>query len=673
MSWMTKLYETYEAGMALDLSEEENLMPISHTMQNAHINIVIDGDGNFKRASVLEKTQIVLPATERSAGRSSGEAPHPLADKIQYVAGDYSEYGGKKNPYFEGYQSQLENWCASSFTHTKAKAVYKYISKKRVATDLINEHILFIDDQEILRGNWPFEVTKENPLPLIFKVLPKTKGEIEQGSALVCWTVEIPGDINSKTWLDDSLQQSWINHDSSSGGIEGLCFVSGKEQQVLAVNHPAKLRHTGDKAKLISANDMSGFTFKGRFTDTKETLKTNGSQAVGIGIEVTQKAHNALRWLISRQGYRNGDQVYVAWAVSGHKFPDPLTSSHDLFANAQIFQEPLKEEYNSKLDHTIDLGGYFAIQLKKYMAGYRAKLEPNEQIMIMGLDSATPGRMGIIYYRELLASEFLDRLHEWHQQFSWPQRITKEFVNSDSKKKSVKKVIWPVSSPIPWIIAEAAYGAVLKSNKTLKKSLLERLLPCVVDGQQLPKDIMLSAVRRASNRNSIENWEWQRNLGVACALFKGYYLRHPDKIKRREYAMALEEKRTTRDYLYGRLLAIAEKIEAVALGIGGENRPTTAARLMQRFADRPFSTWRNIELGVQPYMQRLQISRTGFLVNRKKELDFVQNAFLADDYTSDKPLSGEFLLSYHCQIQYWRNNKSDNNKDQSNKENNHES
>jgi len=137
--------------------------------------------------------------------------------------------------------------------------------------------------------------------------------------------------------------------------------------------------------------------------------------------------------------------------------------------------------------------------------------------------------------------------------------------------------------------------------------------------------------------------------------------------------MALEEKRTTRDYLYGRLLAIADDIERIALKLGDEKRLTTAARLMQRFADRPFSTWRNIELGLQPYMQRLQASRTGFLVNRKKELDFVQNAFLADDYTSDKPLSGEFLLGYHCQIQYWRNNKSDNHKDQSNKENSHES
>ena len=134
--------------------------------------------------------------------------------------------------------------------------------------------------------------------------------------------------------------------------------------------------------------------------------------------------------------------------------------------------------------------------------------------------------------------------------------------------------------------------------------------------------------------------------------------------------MTLEEDRTTRDYLYGRLLAIAERIEETALRIGSEERPTTAARLMQRFADRPFSTWRNIELGLQPYMQRLQANRAGFLVNRKKELDAVQALFSPDHFTSDKSLSGEFLLGYHCQRQAWLN-KTDNFKAE--KEENHES
>ena len=126
--------------------------------------------------------------------------------------------------------------------------------------------------------------------------------------------------------------------------------------------------------------------------------------------------------------------------------------------------------------------------------------------------------------------------------------------------------------------------------------------------------------------------------------------------------MALEEERKTRDYLYGRLLAIAEKIEETALYVGGEDRPTTAARLMQRFADRPFSTWRNIYLALQPYMQRLQASRAGFLANRKKELDTILSAFQPDEFISERPLSGEFLLGYHCQKQAWRK-KEDENKD----------
>ena len=210
----------------------------------------------------------------------------------------------------------------------------------------------------------------------------------------------------------------------------------------------------------------------------------------------------------------------------------------------------------------------------------------------------------------------------------------------------------------------------MKSNDTLKKNVIERILPCIVDGRPFPRDIMASAVRRAVNRHIGENWEWQRNLGVACALYKGFYLRHPVESERRTYRMALEEERTSRDYLYGRLLALAERIEETALRIADEKRPTTAARLMQRFADRPYSTWRTIELALQPYMQRLQGNRAGFLINRKKELDTVHALFLPDKFANDKPLSGEFLLGYHCQRQTWLNKTSEINGE---REENHES
>ena len=95
MSWMQKLYETYEqcAGNPQFAEESKPLLPISHVTQQAHVEITIDDQGNFRRATVIPKVETILPATEKSAGRSSGEAPHPLCDKIHYCAADYTSRG----------------------------------------------------------------------------------------------------------------------------------------------------------------------------------------------------------------------------------------------------------------------------------------------------------------------------------------------------------------------------------------------------------------------------------------------------------------------------------------------------------------------------------------------------------------------------------------------------
>ena len=634
MSWMAKLYETYDHIVTSNQEEEAILWPISHFVKNAHIEVVIDVEGNFLkgRSKILHGSDspTLIPATESSAGRAGAKiAPHPLCDEIGYCASDYPKANKNKT---QAYLDQLEDWKNYGQSHPKLRAIFKYLMKQTLWNDLSSEF------------EFPLKIKKSNG----------TSQKISPEKVFIRWCVEEPGNPVSGKWQDEELIDSWISYDRENNNKEGFCYILGDKARI-ASNHPRFLRWPGDGAKLVSSNDHSGYTFRGKFTDTKTSIDKHGAQAVVIGFDVTQKAHNALRYLMSRQGYRNGDQVYITWAVSGKTIPEPLKSSWSLLGDDDIPLQPKNEpeDLQDRIDHGVDLGESFAYKFNNYLSGYRAKLEPNEQIVIMGLDSATTGRMGIIYYRELLASEFLDRIHDWHIQFSWPQRHTKEFPTPKGKKKSIKKTVWPVSSPVPRVIAEAAYGDILKSNDTLKKSLLERILPCIVDGRSFPRDVMIAAVRRVSNRSAYKTdkqWLWEKHLGVACALYRGFCMRHPDKIKRREYSMTLEEDRKTRDYLYGRLLAIAERIEEVALYVGGESRPTTAARLMQRFADRPFSTWRNIELALQPYMQRLQSSRAPFLHKRKKELDTILCALSnVDDSTRDKPLSGEFLLGYHCQ------------------------
>ncbi len=618
MSWMQKLYDTYEQCYGAPQFSNHPLLPISHAIQQAHVEITIDGNGEFRRAEVIQKVETVLPATEKSAGRTSGEAPHPLCDKVQYCGADYPQYGGKKKSYYPSYAEQLTRWCESSFCHPKAKAVLEYVCKGTVVADLVREAVLHVDDDAVL-------LTLPNPnqpMPEIFKYLTAKEGMRDQGDALIRWRVEMPGDPVPETWKDQSLMDAWVGFDASQNQSHGFCMVTGKNM-VLAQSHPKRLRHAGDGAKLISSNDLSGFTFLGRLTDADQVL--------GVGFEVTQKSHNALRWLLDKnrkQAFQNGDQVIVAWAVSGTSLPDPFANSAQMFG-LESEQEDVVPTYQG------DAGQAFAARLNKRLAGYRAQLGSTEEIVVMALDSATPGRMAITYYRELTGSEFIERLQAWHESCAWHQNFSKDFLF--------------VGAPSPRDIAEAAYGRQVegRSGEKLRKATVERLLPCIIDGRPIPRDLVESTVRRTANRSGLEKWEWEKNLGIACALFRGHY-------KQRSYQMALELDRTSRDYLFGRLLAVAEHIEGRALYFAGEKRDTSAAKLMQRFADHPYSTWRTIELSLTPYKTRLRSRSAGFLVNMEKLIDGIICAFDGKDFMSEARLSGEFLLGYHCQRQSLR-------------------
>ena len=606
MSWIQKLFETYELCADRPQFANKPFMPISHTEQQAHIEIILDESGNFQRAALVDKETTVVPATEKSAGRTIKATPHALCDKIQYCAADYKEFGGKKEFCFEEYIKQLRDWTSKD-SNPKAQSVLNYVEKATVVADLVREGILHCGADKLLLTEW----TSESPTPGIFKLLTAKKGERDQGDAFVRWRVQIPGVDMSSVWEDTAVRDSWIRFNASQQSDLGLCMVTG-EATVLAASHPKRIRHGADGAKLISSNDETGYTFRGRFEIA--------DQAYGLGSAVSQKAHSALRWLIQRQGSK-GEQAFVSWAINGKSVPDPLANTSNLFASEEANNLPQED-----LSYQGDVGQHFALRLKKAISGYRAKLSGADEICVIGLDSATPGRMAIIYYRELTAGEFLDRLADWHARCAWPQNYSK-----DNQY---------VGAPAPKEIADAAYGRRLDDK--LRKATVERLLPCIIDGRPLPRDLVDACIHRVWNRVGLEKWEWEKYLGIACALVRG-------SSNKEDYKMSLEENRTTRDYLYGRLLAIADNIEHRALRLAKEERDTGAAKLMQRFANHPCSTWRNIELALAPYQSRLRSKRPSVLLEREKLLDEVIGKFNGEDFFSDSKLSGEFLLGFHCQ------------------------
>lgn len=611
MGWLQQLVKTYDTCVGAAQFVKNPLPPISHTPQQTHIEIALDAHGNFRRALIVQKEETLIPATEKSANRTGSKPPpHPLCDKVQYVAADYPAKGGSKPSFHPEYLDLLGAWCTSPFAHPKAQAVLDYVKRGSVVADLVKEKLLYLDADGRLLTEWEDVGAK----PEIFRLLAGAKGEQDQGNAFIRWHVEIPGDMQPAVWRDPTLQMAWIQFNATQMQWKGLCMATGETDVALTASHPKRLRHPGDGAKLISSNDASGFTFRGRFTDD------NGNQACGIGYDASQKAHLALRWLIGRQAFRNGDQVVVSWAVNGEAIPDPLADTFALFG---LESAPVEAAYRG------DAGQGYALALKKKIAGYRAKLSPSDNIIVMALDAATPGRMAITFYREFGGTEFLDRVEAWHERFAWHQNFGKE-----------RKF---TGAPAPRDIAEAAYGP--RVDERLRKACVERLLPSIVDGQPMPRDLVESTYRRATRRVGLEIWEWEKTLGIACALYRGY----SHQLEQGKYVMALEYDRNTRDYLFGRLLAIAEHLEQRALFYGGENRDTHAAKLMQRFADHPCSTWRQIVLALAPSKSRLRSRSPGYLHQLEQQINQIAEMFQTNDFIDDHRLTGEFLLGYHCQ------------------------
>ena len=683
MSWLQRLYQTYElASKNEDIKAQDHaLMPYYHVNQNIQIIATINNKGDFVRAEIcredsgkVKSKYLAIPATNDSANRTSGAVAHPLSDKLQYVAKDFYSYSDNKKDVYPLYEEVLSTWCESEYAHPKAQAVLNYVQKGTLVKDLLNAKVLIADPEDNNKLAYP-EQAGDYP-DSILSSLNKNKGVFDQGAAFVAWQV-INSELSSQakpsqaeTWKDDSLFDSWQQFYATLDSTDGFCYITGQNRP-LASKHPNRILRSATNAKLISANDMDSFTFLGRFTDNKASIKAHGLQGANISAVVTEKAHAALSWLLTRQGREEAGQAVVAWAISGEETLQPTeplnkSATFDVVKNAEqseqmLFESDDIDEFENMdseddedseqeiagtdkeaplpFKHSNNLGHLFATHLNNTMQGYRQKLAAHDQISIITLEAATPGRMAVTYYHENMPNDYIDALESWHRQFAW--YFTYADPESGERKLTLK-------APTPKQISQVAYGARL--SDALKKQVVSQVLPCIVEGaaRQFPWQLVNLCFKRACNPLNLEPWEWEQSISVTCGLYRGYYLRQSES-KKRSYTVALQTDYTSRDYLYGRLLAVAEDIESLALFIAGEKRNTTAQRYMQQFANRPFTTWRNIELALKPYENRLKSNRGGYLANKQDLMDQIMSLFNVADFTNDAALSGEFLLGYHSQ------------------------
>lgn len=618
MSWMKALLDTYDACIeGSNMEDPVPLLPLCHTTNQVHIEVTLDIDGNYLGSEAVpkDKQTTIIPCTEKSGGRTSSLVPHPFVDKLQYLARDYTDRQSVDLKHSESgydmYVNQLRDWCSSDFSNKKVTAVLNYIKSGTLINDLISSGILIADENGKICSK---ELVPDAPLFFVSKITG------EQLDAFVRWIVDVPGDLEKDTWKDPIVHNDWIGYYLSTIKNRGLCYVSGKEE-IIAEIHPSKIRNQGDKAKLISSNDTSGFVFRGRFETSEEACE--------IGYETTQKAHNALRWLIGRQGYREGDLCVVSWTQGDEKVSSPVDDYSDILGLDET--------------ETVTTGIEEARHLNNKIRGFNSNIL-DKGVSMMVMDSATPGRISIMMYRECLGEEFVEKLEKWHAACAWKHK----YASKRSEDNKPIRITF-IGAPSPKDIAKAAYGE--RADSKLIAYTIRRIIPCILDGGVVPKDIVNSTVSRASNPVSMETWEWMKTLSIACSVFK--------QQSKEEYNMVLDKERRTRDYLYGRLLAVADLLEYAALTSANEKRQTTAMRLMQRFSEYPYSTWRDIELALIPYMARLGYKSKYYEMKMAEIMDL----FNAEDFINNSKLSGEFLLAYHSQKEDQFRKKEDNETD----------
>ena len=625
MSYWNRLIETYDNAYENAALKDDLPSPIFHTSKLAHINIKISPTGDFVKANLMFDESgkigknIIIPVSEKSlTARTNDSTPHPLFDEIKYIAGDYATYDPKRYKSFDSYLKELQNWATSEkFSHPDVKAIYHYVKKGTAIGDMMKSNILSVNNAGniVPYGNYKFNTEK----------------------AVVCWT--IAGRIDGNTWENEDIRDCWKRycdnvHQSKPNSI---CAITGRNEYI-SNTHPGY-----GKFKFISSKDSTGGGNRFTLPGMKIPLSSGGTPMkttcnTEVGYINSQKVINAWRWLKKRQEIGgSNEQNVIAWCPYYGNRKDIVHPYHNKL--------DVLDKYLKHLKHR-DMGKVYASRLKSLMNGYRDDIGPDKIISIMTTDTASPGRMAVIDYREMVCDDYFHVMNSWYEDFAWPIDV---IVKGNGKLKKYKTVRTPFIKDIVKSIG---------GGDKLKKNVYRDIKNCIIDELDVPQYILeqsLTTVNRAIKKKNESKSERLKRLDkdvhIACCLFRGHYKRQKGEV----YPMSLDKENTSRDYLYGRLLAWADNVESFALDKFHKGRTeTSASRLRAVFADKPYSTWIDIDTALAVYRKQLLNSEyAGFMIRREKELDEIMDAFDLDDFKNDDCMEGEYLMGYSSQRRYF--------------------
>ncbi len=585
-----KTYDLFSSMGLVGKYEEgkEPLAPIGHLLTTAHILITINKNGEFISAERLDK-KIIIPVTEESAGRTSSAIPHPLNDNIGYLSGEDEE---KINKYLEF----ISKWAESDYSDIQLNSIIMYLKRKTLIQDLEKTGLLKFDET----------------------------GKIKNNKELVTWKIIGLENKHVPVFEDVDLMKKYSDYyltiKNENESNDYICYVSG-EKGVPANQHLKGVFSLNGNAKIISSNDSVNYTYRGRFI--------NSDEALSVGYISSQKAHNALKWLVSNQKQYYGNRVFICWNPNGKE--------------VHSVQSPLLKRSSERLLFPSD----YKNELAQVLEGLKKEISDVDDVIICSFDAATTGRLSISYYNELKESDFLDRLYAWDATCCW---ISSKY---------------GVYSPGLYDIVLFSFGtqrgndenSKVEVDDLLKAQYIQRLICCRVDQANIPQDILIRLVNNAHNLQIYNKVNRNKLLFITCAVIRKY---HYDYLKE-ECIMSLEKDKNDRSYQFGRLLAVLEKIEKDTYD-NGESRETNAIRMQSVYVKRPLYAFRIIiEQLKNSYFPKLNPGRRVYYDKLISQIMDKISEF--KDEEINKALSDTYLLGYYLQQADLYTKKDDNDKE----------
>lgn len=658
--------------------------------------------------------QTLAPATPQSIIRTNTIAPHALFDKLDYLAKDWSiiqiENLDKKvqdklienQQRYKEYVELLGKW-ADYTKFEQIKIIYNFLKERNLLKEILSrislqdfvkqdkdedagnskgesitleeeqvantEDSAVVDLQDInekVNLQVEREILTETANENIFNLENYTDVEMQEkifeqnlqnikkfiknlDSIFVRFKVVCEG-VEPNVYQNMDIINEWSQNYLEILGIEStmcLDYITGQEMPG-ALFYPKKIRNEGDGAKLISANDDTICTFGGRFNPKQP------NQVVGIGHDSALQSLYALKWLIkNNNAFTYDGMVILAWNTELILDPNPICF------NDEINIENGKYTFNINSDNaiiTLASYGNYSKELEDFAKNPNDEKDNNTQnidmtetnqqektsdlgknrsINLLVLDNASSGRISVCYYNQIDSYLYYQRLINWFKTLRW---------KFWSKEKNSLEIRTPNFRKLFELIYKES-----KEDKKIFKHFYKTILPCVVEGKPFPKVFAKKVFAKVCQPQSFKDMNggysrgmWLEAINVACAIFNKCY--------NKEKYMELDVNETDRSYLFGRLLAIAERVENLA---GEETVVTNAERLFTYYTMRPAQTFFTLQKQLEPYFEKLiKNGKAGLAYYFKNQMAEILDKMSKEDFKSNKALDEMFILGYYGQRNY---------------------